>query len=158
MGGVDSGTEDGLGSAWGGAGTRAAPADCDTSKPSSGQVRVAEKFIKKARSLSKAKDDSGALRKAQGAVEAAPGDPEARYVAAAMHARLDQPEEAAAQIACLQAIGSDEAVDRLKKARRSNDFLGIRDKSASFKRVTGYAKIKMGNALGEYGEDNVDFH
>ena len=129
---------------------------CDTSKPSAGQIRVAEKFIKKAQSLSRAGDGPGALEKALGAVEAAPGDVGARYVAAVMHARLDQAQEAAVQLACMQAVGSDEAVERLRKARRDKAFHGIRDKSPEFKRVTGYARIKVGNALGEYGEDNVD--
>ena len=57
---------------------------------------------------------------------------------------------------CLVAIGTPESANFLRRAREDRQFKGIRDKSKGFKHATGYARIKLGNSLGEYGEDNID--
>ena len=73
-----------------------------------------------------------------------------------MYAIQGDADGAMTHLYCLQDIGDDDSIAYLKKSRTDGDFEPIRDESAAFKELTGYARIKIGNSLGEYGEDNVD--
>ena len=52
-------------------------------------------------------------------------------------------------------LGTKEATQKVKKARTDRDFDPVRD-DPDFKRVTGYARIKVVNGVGEYGEEEVE--
>ena len=55
----------------------------------------------------------------------------------------------------LRDIGSYGALKRIQEARIDPDFEPIHD-DVDYKRVTGYARIKLVNSVGMYGEDEVD--
>lgn len=129
---------------------------CTVPPPSRAERKAAQKRIRAGKKAAKRNDQEEALAHHLAAVDLAPGLAAARYHAAAGHAALGQDAEMVEQLTCLQAIGDKDAVTHLRKARRDDDFRDIRDRSAGFKRVTGYARIKIGNSLGEYGEDNVE--
>ena len=142
----------------GGAAKAAEPAraKCDVPPPDKGALKAANKHLKKGLKSYKKKKYGAALESFLAAVEAAPGWPRGRYNAAAMHAIQGEADDAMEQLYCLQDIGDDDAIGYLKKSRTDGDFEPIRDDSEKFKELTGYARIKIGNSLGEYGEDNVD--
>ncbi|MGM0574569.1 MAG: tetratricopeptide repeat protein [Myxococcota bacterium] len=129
--------------------------ECDVPEPDRRAVRKADRYFDKGyRYYEKGKHDR-ALQSYQKAVEAAPGWPKGRYNAAALYALKGDAEQAVRELWCLTDIGNEEALEYLKMARTDSDFEPIRDDSAEFKEATGYARIKIGNSLGEYGEDNV---
>lgn len=129
---------------------------CEVPEPSSADEKKADGHVKKGLGQYKKKDYGGALRHYLAAVDAAPGWARGRYNAAAMYAIQDDEANAVSQLRCLADIESEDSVKYLKMARKDADFAPIRDRSAGFKEVTGYARIKIGNSLGDYGEDNVD--
>ncbi len=52
-------------------------------------------------------------------------------------------------------LNTKESLTKVKKARTDRDFDPVRDDPA-FKRVTGFARIKVVNGVGEYGEEEVE--
>lgn len=129
---------------------------CDVPEPDKAALKAAKKALKTGMSHYKKKKYEDALASFDSAVEAAPGWPQGRYNAAAMNAIQGHADGAMAHLYCLQDIGDDASIAYLKKSRTDSDFEPIRDKSAAYKELTGYARMKIGNSLGEYGEDNVD--
>lgn len=129
---------------------------CDVPEPSKAEVKSAERAFKKGYTQYKKKRYDKALDQYLQAVKAAPGWAKGRYNAASAHALLEEEEAAVKQLVCMSEIESDQSAAYLKKARKDPDFVPIRDDSKKFKQLTGYARIKIGNGLGEYGEDNVD--
>ncbi len=118
--------------------------------------KTANKAFKRGMSAYKKEDYEGALGHFLQMVEAAPGWPKSQYNVAAMYAMTDNEDAMIEHLYCLRDIGTSDAIKSLYRARKDDDFADIRDDSAEFKLVTGYARIKIGNSLGEYGEDNVD--
>jgi hypothetical protein len=93
------------------------------------------------------------------AIAAAPGWPIPHYNAACIAARLKEEPRMANHLMNLRDLalgGNAEAAGYMKQARTEKDFTGFRDESTEFKRITGYAKIKVINHIGEKGEENVD--
>ncbi len=129
---------------------------CDVPKPSDKDIKAAEKAIKAGLGQYKKKKYEAALAQFLKAVEAAPGYARSHYNAAAMYAMTDDEAKAVEHLRCMQDIGDDEAVTYLKKAKTDKDFDGIKGDSKGFKEVTGYVRVKVGNGLGELGEENVD--
>ncbi|MFT5431322.1 MAG: tetratricopeptide (TPR) repeat protein [Myxococcota bacterium] len=88
------------------------------------------------------------------ALEHDPGSVRGLFNRAAELAHRKQKKEAVAELQKLQDIGSDPSLKALQQARVDSDFDGLHD-YVPFKRVTGFARIKVVNSLGEYGEDEV---
>ncbi|MCB9728504.1 MAG: hypothetical protein H6746_08505 [Deltaproteobacteria bacterium] len=129
---------------------------CDVPTPDKAALKKANAAFKKGYAAYKKGKYDQSLERYLDAVAAAPGWPKGRYNAAAMYAMTGDAKSAVESLRCLQDIGDDASIEYLKKARTDTDFASIRSTSAEFKEVTGYAKIKLGNGLGELGEDNVD--
>lgn len=131
-------------------------ARCAVPLPSRSESVAAKRSVtagKRALKRKRARDAVGIL---QSAVDAAPGYAPARYHAAVAYGLMGNEERMSEHLECLVAIGTPESARLLRRAREDRQFKGIRDKSRGFKRATGYARIKLGNSLGEYGEDNID--
>jgi hypothetical protein len=129
---------------------------CDVPEPDKAALKKADAAFKKGFKAYKKADYEGSLGHYLKAVAVAPGWPKGRYNAAALYAMTGDAKSAVESLRCLQDIGDEPSIAYLKKARTDSDFDSIRSTSAEFKEVTGYAKIKIGNGLGELGEDNVD--
>ena len=129
---------------------------CDVPKPDKAAIKAANKAFKKGMKFYKKENYEGALGHFTKMVEVAPGFPKSQYNTAAMYAMTDNEAEMVKHLYCLRDIGTSDAIKALRKARSDSDFARIRARSAAFKAITGYARIKIGNSLGEYGEDNVD--
>lgn len=142
-----------------GAGPGAAQAGssrCAVPIPSRSEKVAAKRSVTAGKRALKRKKSSDAVGILQAAVDAAPGYPPARYHAAIAYGLMGNEERMAEHLECLVAIGTPESARLLRRAREDRQFKGIRDKSRGFKHATGYARIKLGNSLGEYGEDNID--
>ena len=129
---------------------------CVVPPPSKSDKRKANKSFKKGMAAYKKENYEGALGHFLSMLKSAPGWTKTHYNIAAMYALNDNEKKMVEHLYCLRDIGNSDAIKALYKARKDSDFALIRDKSAPFKVVTGYARIKIGNSLGEYGEDNVD--
>ena len=129
---------------------------CVVPPPSKGDKKKANRAFKKGMSAYKKENYEAALGHFLVMVDIAPGWTKSHYNVAAMYAMTDNEEKMVEHLYCLRDIGNSDAIKALYKARKDDDFAGFRDKSAPFKIVTGYARIKIGNSIGEYGEDNVD--
>ena len=55
----------------------------------------------------------------------------------------------------LSDLGTDDAIERLIKARTDGDFKNVREDS-EFKRITGYARIRVVNTIKDAGEKGVE--
>lgn len=154
--GVSSDFDAGGGGATAAREERAADSECDIPEPSRAEVQQAKRHYGQGYTDDEEEAYEDALAHYLDAVEAAPGWSKGRYHAATMYARQGKAEKANEQLACVRDIGTDEAVELLRKARKDPDFAPIRDQSSRFKKVTGYARIKIGNSIGKMGQDNVD--
>lgn len=129
---------------------------CEVPKPSQKDIKAARKHFSRGMKAYKSRKYDDALDDFLEMVKVAPGWPKSQYNTAAMYAMLDDEEAMIEHLQCLQDIGTDDSVKALRKARTDRDFARMRSRSPRFKALTGYARIKIGNSLGEYGEDNVD--
>ena len=129
---------------------------CDVPRPNKAAKKKANKAFKQGLSSYKKEQYQEALGHFLQMTEAAPGWTKSHYNVAAMYAKTDDQANMIKHLYCLRDIGTSDAIKALYRARVDDDFASIRDTSAPFKLVTGYARIKIGNSLGEYGEDNVD--
>lgn len=128
-------------------------------EPSAKQKKAAERQFKYGiKQYTKKKYDK-ALPYYLKMVDAAPGYAKGHYNVACIYALLGDEEKMGTylqNLADMAAGGNAEAMSNLKLARSDKDFEGLRDTSVTFKRLTGYAKIKVLNAMGEKGEENSD--
>lgn len=122
---------------------------------SSGDRAKANKLVEQGKKAFAAKKRKKALEAYEQALELDPGNEGALVNAAAEHAFADDGDQALEYIERLQDIGTPAALKMLKYAWKDKDFDSIRDTSR-FKRATGFARIKVVNSLGEYGEDEMD--
>jgi hypothetical protein len=147
----------------------AAPARVPFSAPEPDKkaIAAADKAFKKGYGLYQKKKYAEALAAYEEMVKVAPGYPNGHYNVACMHALLgDEAKmvEALRKLSDLAAAGHEAAGQQLKqtwvppegKEKADPDFDGMRDKSADFKAVTGYAKIKVVNQIPDFDEDNPD--
>jgi hypothetical protein len=140
----------------GGGGDPVTSARCAVPAPSRGEAAEAKRAVALGKRAIKRKKADEAVGILQSAVDSAPGYAPARYHAAVAYALAKNEERMAAHLECLVAIGTKESAGFLRRAREDRNFKAIRDSSAGFKHASGYARIKLGNSLGEYGEDNID--
>ncbi len=127
--------------------------------PSKREIKAAERHFKYGYKQYKKKKYGRALTHYEKMVDAAPGYAKGHYNVACMHAKLGDERkmgEALLRLSDMGDNGNDDALKLLKMARTDTDFEDIRDDSVPFKRLTGYARIKVFNAMGERGEENVD--
>jgi len=117
--------------------------------------RKADKEVKKGIKYFKKKKRDKAIAAYERALEYDPGNLDALFNHAAELAHRNERKRSVEQLQKLQDIGSKPALARLKEARIDRDFENLHD-YVPYKRVTGYAKIKVVNSLGEYGEDEVN--
>ena len=96
-----------------------------------------------------------AMAKYEAALELDPGNLDGLFNLACEQAHREQGAEAVENLQKLVDIGSEEALKRVAGARVDEDFEPIRD-YVPYKRVTGYARIKVVNSIGVYGEDEVE--
>lgn len=96
-----------------------------------------------------------AKAKYEKALELDPGNLDGLFNLAAELAHRKDAKGAVRELQKLQDIGSDAANTCLRQARVDPDFVPIHDYTP-YKRVSGYARIKVVNSLGEFGEDEVD--
>ncbi|TNF31097.1 MAG: hypothetical protein EP329_12865 [Deltaproteobacteria bacterium] len=128
-------------------------------EPTKKQKAAADKHFKNGFKQYQKKKYDKALSYYLKMVDAAPGYAKGHYNAACAYALLgdaDNMNKYLQNLADMAAGGSDDAMKNLKLARTDSDFEGVRDGSTEFKRLTGYAKVKVLNAMGEMGEENTD--
>ncbi|MFT7581709.1 MAG: hypothetical protein ACI9MR_003387 [Myxococcota bacterium] len=127
--------------------------------PSKGQIKSAKKYFKRGFKDYRKKKYGKALKNYLKMTDVAPGYAKGHYNVACVYALEDDDANMAKylqNLADLGANGDAAALEMLKLTRNDEDFAGVRDKSTEFKRITGYARIRIQNSLGELGEDNVD--
>ena len=137
-------------------GAPASTGRCAVPAPSRSEKVAAKRSVTAGKRALKRKKNRDAIGILQAAVDSAPGYAPARYYASIAYALSGDEARMAEQLECLVAIGTPESASLLRRAREDRQFKGIRDSSPGFKHATGYARIKLGNSLGEYGEDNID--
>ena len=103
----------------------------------------------------KRKQYDAALTLYEQAIELNPRYETALYNAARMYARLGNLDSAARYLHFLGDLGTEDASRYLHKARVSSDFRGAKDHQG-YKDVTGFARIKLLNGKGVYGEDEIE--
>lgn len=120
--------------------------------------KAAQRIRAQAYSAYKKRDYRKALALLEQALERDPAYVQAIYDAACCFALIGDRDNAIEYLMRLADIGDKEAMDRLRKARTDKDFNSVREEP-DFKRVTGYARIKVFNGMPpqerEVGEDNV---
>ncbi len=77
------------------------------------------------------------------------------YNLACAESRAKKRQDTFLHLMWLSDLGTDDAIERLIKARTDSDFDNVR-KSSKFKKITGYARIHVVNTLGDAGEKAVD--
>ncbi len=95
-----------------------------------------------------------ALKAYEQALEADPANVNALYNHAAEMAFRKKKKECIESLTKLFDLGTKESMERLRNSRVDPDFAPMHDEVA-FKEVSGYAKIKLVNSLGELGEDEI---
>lgn len=127
--------------------------------PDKGAIKKAEAYFKKGIKAYQKKNYDDALTNYLKMTEVAPGYAKGHYNVACIYALQGNEAKMAEylmNLADMSGAGNKEAAGMLRQARDDADFADIRDKSAEFKRLTGYGKIMILNAMGDRGEDNVD--
>ncbi len=136
-------------------------------EPDKKAVAAAEKAFKKGFGFYKKQKYAEALAAYEEMVDAAPGYPNGHYNVACIHALMGDEAKMVAslrKLSDLAAAGNAVAGKQLKQTwvppegqdKADADFDGMRDKSAGFKAVTGYAKVRIVNEIPDFDEDNPD--
>ena len=115
----------------------------------------ARKLVKKGVRYFKKGKRRQALQHYEAALALDPGNLDGLFNSAAELAYKGQGAEAVERIHRLVDIGTKPAIKRVNKTRTDPDFEPIHD-YVPYKRVSGFAKLKIVNSIGEYGEDEVD--
>lgn len=96
-----------------------------------------------------------ALALYEDAIDTDPAFEGAIYNAACMYSQTNRAKTALEYLQRLQDLGTEEANIRLHKARIDRDMDPLHGEP-HFKRLTGYARIKLINSIGEYGEEEIE--
>lgn len=122
------------------------------------EQKVAERIRQKGWALYKKRDNDGAIKTLNEALEHDPASVQILYDLACAYAANGDMENAIEQLKRLADIGSKQALAKLMKARTDKDFEAMRG-DPEFKRATGYAKVKVMNGMPaddrEFGADQV---
>jgi hypothetical protein len=127
--------------------------------PTKAEMAAAKKLNAAGYAAHQKGDLAKALANYEQAIAKAPGHPTWHYNAACISALQKDEQRMAKHLMNLRDLatnGNAEAAANLKSARTDKDFAGIRDESSEFKRITGYARLKVINHLGAKGEENVE--
>ncbi len=108
---------------------------------------LAEKGVK---DLLKKRYDRGA-EKLEKAIKLDPRSEYAIYNYACSQSLLKNRDDAIRWLQNLADLGTEQSAERLIRARGDGDFTNLRD-DLDFKRITGYARIRVVNTIGEPGE------
>lgn len=122
---------------------------------SRGGKRVASGLVKKGLRQHKKGRYSKAADLFERALDSDGGSVSALYNGACAYAMQGDTKNAVEWLQRLVDIGTKAAGKKIRKARKDRDFDIIRD-DAEFKRVVGFARVKVVNGVGEYGEDEVE--
>ena len=76
------------------------------------------------------------------------------YNLACAEAKQGKQKETFEHLQWLSDLGTDDAIERLIKARTDGDFKKVRDEG-EFKRITGYARIRVVNTIADAGEKAI---
>lgn len=119
------------------------------------ETKAARAFNDKGYALAKKRQYDAALAEYEKGIDADPGFEGAIYNAACMYAMTSREKTAIEYLQRLQDLNTEESNSRLHKARIDPDMRSLHG-DPEFKRLTGYARIKLINSIGEYGEDEVE--
>ncbi len=117
--------------------------------------RKAAKLVKAGVKLWRKGKRDRAMSKYRKALQIDPGNLDGIYNLAAELAWRKDAEASVTELLKLQDLGTKPALKLLQAARVDKDFNALHD-YVPFKRVTGFARIKVVNSIGEFGEDEVD--
>ncbi len=115
----------------------------------------ARKLVAKGVKLFRKGKRKAAMGKYMQALELDPGNLDALFNYAAELAHRKDGAAAVEQLRRLQDIGTKPALKRLAQSRIDPDFKPIRD-FRPYKIVSGFARIKLVNSIGEFGEDEIE--
>ena len=125
-------------------------------KPASAkETKRARALNDKGFALAKKHRHEDALKLYEEAIDTDPGFEGSIYNAACMYALTNREKTAIEYLQRLQDIGTEEANARLHRARVDRDMEPLHG-DPYFKKLTGYARIKLINSIGEYGEEEVE--
>jgi len=128
----------------------------DPPEASGPKKKEAKKLAEEGIKLNKAKKWTQGAMKLEDAVEKDPRSELAMYNLACTYAQQeDKKEQAFEQLQHLADLDTEVSLDYVRKARVDKDFEPIREEG-EFKRITGYARIKLVNSLGGVGKEAVE--
>lgn len=135
----------------------------DPPEPDKKAIAAAEKHFKAGFAAYGKKDWAKAAAAYEKMIEAAPGYAKGHYNAACIYSlQKDEKKMANALMNLRDMTGSkskvvaEKAKEMLEAVKKDEDFAETRYESAEYKRIMGFAKVKVINHLGEKGEENVD--
>ncbi len=124
-------------------------------KATKGEHERARKLNNKGSKAAKKKQYDNALSQFEQAIKWSPRYETALFNAAGMYALTGNIESCVRYLTFLRDLGTEDAMEYLHQARVNKRFNRAHD-SQGFKSATGYARIKLLNGKGVYGEDEVD--
>lgn len=135
----------------------------DPPEPDKKAIAAAEKHFKAGFAAYGKKDLAKAAAAYEKMIEAAPGYAKGHFNAACIYSlQKDEKKMANALMNLRDMTGSkskvvaEKAKEMLEFVKKDEDFAETRQESTEYKRIMGYAKVKVINHLGEKGEENVD--
>lgn len=136
----------------------AAPARRERYEPrqvSGKETKQARGYNDKGFALAKKRQYDAALAEYEKSIDTDPAFEGAIYNAACMYALTHREKTAVEYLQRLQDLNTEESNTRLHRARVDSDMESLRG-DPDFKRLTGYARIKLINSIGEYGEEEIE--
>ena len=135
----------------------------DPPEPDKKAIAAAEKHFKAGFAAYGKKDWAKAAAAYEKMIEVAPGYAKGHFNAACIYSlQKDEKKMANALMNLWDMTGSkskvvaEKAKEMLEFVKKDEDFAETRQESTEYKRIMGFAKVKVINHLGEKGEENVD--
>ncbi|HRE90885.1 MAG TPA: hypothetical protein PK095_17310 [Myxococcota bacterium] len=135
----------------------------DPPEPDKKAIAAAEKHFKAGFAAYGKKDWAKAAAAYEKMIEVAPGYAKGHFNAACIYSlQKDEKKMANALMNLRDMTGSkskvvaEKAKEMLEFVKKDEDFKETRYESAEYKRIMGFAKVKVINHLGEKGEENID--
>ncbi len=135
----------------------------DPPEPDKKAIAAAEKHMKTGLAAYGKKDLGKAVAAYEKMVEVAPGYAKGHFNAACIYSLQKDEAKMARSLTNLRdmtasksKVVAEKAKEMLERVKTDEDFKETRYESAEYKRIMGFAKVKVINHLGEKGEENVD--
>lgn len=135
----------------------------DPPEPDKKAIAAAEKHFKAGFAAYGKKDWAKAAAAYEKMIEAAPGYAKGHFNAACIYSLQKDEKKMANALMNLRdmtnsksKVVAEKAKEMLEFVKKDEDFAETRQESTEYKRIMGYAKVKVINHLGEKGEENVD--